>query len=59
VSDRIYTPHGGGLPRPRPLLELMSRRAQGKNVVEETLQTLLRESVRGFSTVFASKVLWT
>jgi 5-methyltetrahydropteroyltriglutamate--homocysteine methyltransferase len=46
VSDRIYTTHVGSLPRPRPLLELLRRRAQGENVVEEALQTLLRESVR-------------
>jgi len=46
VSDRIYTTHVGSLPRPGPLLELMRRRAQGENVVEEALQTLLRESVR-------------
>ena len=59
MSDRIYTTHVGSRPRPRPLLELMRRRAQSENVAEETLQTLLRESVRGFSTVFASKVLWT
>ena len=46
MSDRIYTTHVGSLPRPRPLLELLRRRAQGENVVEEALQTLLRESVR-------------
>jgi 5-methyltetrahydropteroyltriglutamate--homocysteine methyltransferase len=46
VSDRIYTTHVGSLPRPRSLLELLRRRAQGENVVEEALQTLLRESVR-------------
>ena len=46
MSDRIYTTHVGSLPRPGPLLELMRRRAQGANVVEEALQTLLRESVR-------------
>jgi 5-methyltetrahydropteroyltriglutamate--homocysteine methyltransferase len=46
VSNRINTTHVGSLPRPRQLLELMRRRAQGENVVEEALQTLLRESVR-------------
>jgi 5-methyltetrahydropteroyltriglutamate--homocysteine methyltransferase len=46
VSDRIYTTHVGSLPRPRSLLELLRRRAQGESVVEEALQTLLRESVR-------------
>ena len=46
MSDRIYTTHVGSLPRPRSLLELLRRRAQGENVVEEALQTLLRESVR-------------
>ena len=46
MSNRIYTTHVGSLPRPRPLLELMRRRAQGENVVEEALQTLLRDSVR-------------
>lgn len=46
MSDRIYTTHVGSLPRPRSLLELLRRRAQGESVVEEALQTLLRESVR-------------
>ena len=46
MSDRIYTTHVGSLPRPRPLLELLRRRAQGETVVAEALQTLLRESVR-------------
>jgi methionine synthase II (cobalamin-independent) len=45
MSNRIHTTHVGSLPRPRPLLELMRKRARGENVVEETLQTLLRESV--------------
>jgi 5-methyltetrahydropteroyltriglutamate--homocysteine methyltransferase len=46
VSNRIYTTHVGSLPRPKRLLELMGKRARGDSVVEETLQTLLRESVR-------------
>jgi 5-methyltetrahydropteroyltriglutamate--homocysteine methyltransferase len=46
VSNRIYTTHVGSLPRPQRLLELMRKRARGENVVEQTLQTLLRESVR-------------
>ena len=46
MSNRIYTTHVGSLPRPRQLLELMRKRAQGEVVVEEALQTLLRESVR-------------
>jgi 5-methyltetrahydropteroyltriglutamate--homocysteine methyltransferase len=46
VNNRIYTTHVGSLPRPRPLLDLMRRRAQGENAVEEALQPLLRESVR-------------
>jgi 5-methyltetrahydropteroyltriglutamate--homocysteine methyltransferase len=46
MSNRIYTTHVGSLPRPKRLLELMRTRVRGDNVVEETLQTLLRESVR-------------
>jgi 5-methyltetrahydropteroyltriglutamate--homocysteine methyltransferase len=47
MSHRIHTTHVGSLPRPRPLLELMRKRARGENVVEEALQTLLHDSVHG------------
>jgi 5-methyltetrahydropteroyltriglutamate--homocysteine methyltransferase len=46
VSNRIYTTHVGSLPRSKRLLELMHKRAGGENVTEETLQTLLSDSVR-------------
>jgi 5-methyltetrahydropteroyltriglutamate--homocysteine methyltransferase len=45
VGNRIYTTHVGSLPRPKRLLELMHKRAGGENVAEETLQTLLSDSV--------------
>lgn len=43
--DRILTTHTGSLPRPKPLVELMFAREEGRAVDEQLLTRKIRESV--------------